>query len=113
MLNLHRTTRGLLAGSFLALALVVAPSAAAIPVVPEGEDPAQLSPPSGPADPAPAIHATQNGLGLDDVALAAAFGLIAFAITAVVVAMTLDRRRAAASRDRRAATSSLVERGTT
>lgn len=104
MLNLHSNPRRLavLAGLFLALALAVVPTAAA--VLPDGgyEPDQQRIPASGAVDPAPAVHTSSNSLDWSDVALAVAVGLTAFAITAAALLVTTRRRPVIANRSRSA-----------
>ena len=110
MLTLHgnRRQRAVLAGLSLALVLAAAPTAAAIPLGPDGgyEPHPRLGPVPRVADPAPTAHATSNGLDWSDAGLAVAFGLAAFAITAAALLVTVrrpvidDRWRSAPSRVR-------------
>jgi hypothetical protein len=92
MLALHPTARRLSVVPLLALALIAAPGAAAVPLMPDGDDPAQVGRSSGAAVPEPADGAASNGLDAGTVAASAVFGAVAFALTALAVGMTLDRR---------------------
>jgi hypothetical protein len=100
MLDLNTITRGLLAAPLLALALalVAAPDAAAVPLMPEGDEP--IGPAAGAGGAASTAQAAPSGIDFSDIALAAASGLAALAIVAVVVVIAIDRSRAARSRDR-------------
>lgn len=87
MLSLHKNPRRLAALGGLLLALAAAPTAAAVPILPDGgyESDPQLTP-------APAVHSSANSLEWSDVALAGAVALIAFAI-AIALLVAARRRR--------------------
>ena len=106
MLNLHGNRRRLavLAGLSLALALAAAPTAAAIPLGPDGgyEPDPQLGPVPGVVDPAPTARATSNGRDWSEAGLAVAFGLAAFAVTAAALLVTVRRRPVIDDRSRSA-----------
>ena len=95
MLNAHLGTRrrlAALAGLLVTVALTAAPTAFAVPLMPDGEPVPQLDLASVPCDQAPVVHTSSSGLDWGQVGLVVVIGLVAIAITAAALSL-IGRRR--------------------
>jgi hypothetical protein len=96
MLNAHLGTRrrlAALAGLLVTVALTAAPTAVAVPLMPDGEPVPRLDQTPGQSDPAPFVHTSSNGLDWGQVGVAVAVGLITALVIAAAVFALAGRRR--------------------